>query len=168
LRGRVVRRRTAVEVGTTAALSGSGWLGGAPIPTTALAPEQVMSVTQARLLTALGVPTPARPLGLAFDRGSAVIQKGLSGQVDVEGGVLAWTDGARLVVLRLERGLTRLLTVPEVGVPVRLSATRTVRLQPVPTGLQVRFAAGNGLVATVTADVAESDLLAWVAGLDLG
>lgn len=164
LKGKVVRRRTATQVEAGPSLAGGALLDGrTPGPATAQAVEQVKQVSLATLVHALGVPSPAAPVGLRFDRSVAVIQSGAAGAVDVEGGVFAWTDGKRLVVLRLERGLTRRLSVPDEGVAVARG-----RLSPVPAGLRVRFKGGSGLVATVTANVPEDVLLAWVSALDVG
>jgi hypothetical protein len=81
--------------------------------------------------------------------------------------VLTWTDGRRLAVLRLERGLGRRLVPPSTGVVVRLDATRTARLAATSAGLRLTFGAGS-FVVTVTADLPEDALLAWAASLPLG
>jgi hypothetical protein len=169
LHGTLVRTRTAVSVGRGPSLAGSGLLGGrtpAPAPTTA-AGEQVKVVDRDVLLRALAVPEPVAPQGLTADLDAAVLQLDQDGTPGVEGGVLTWTDGRRLAVLRLERGLGRRLTPPSTGVAVRLDAARTARLAATSVGLRLTFGQGS-FVVTVTADLPEADLLGWAAALSLG
>lgn len=169
LHGRLVRTRTAVSVGPGPSLAGSGLLSGrtpAPAPTSAAA-EQVKVVARAVLLQALAVPEPPAPPGLSPDRDSAVLQLDPDGRPGVEGGVLTWTDGHRLAVLRLERGLTHRVTPPTTGVLVHLDASRTARLTVTSVGLRLTFEQGS-FVVTVAADLPESTLLTWAASLPLG
>jgi hypothetical protein len=168
LHGRVVRTRTAVSVGRGPPLAGSGLLSGrtpAPAPTSAAA-EQVRVVGRTVLLQALAVPEPPAPQGLSPDRDAAVLQLDPDGRPGVEGGVLTWSDGHRLAVLRLERGLTHRLTAPVTGVVVHLDGARTARLTATAVGLRLTFGAGS-FVVTATADLPESTLLAWAASLPL-
>jgi len=168
LAGRLVRTRTAVSVGDGPSLDGDRLLGGespGPLPTTAPL-EQVRDVAADQLVQALGIALPTPPPGFALDRSAAVLQQDGVTPTAVEGGVLTFTAGDRLVVLRLERGLGQRLSPPSTGVPVRVGA-RTGRLDPGLLGLRLAFAAGQGLVVTVTADLPERDLLAWAASLRL-
>ncbi len=168
--GQVVRRRTLVSAGSGPSLAGDGLF---PGPAPSGSPQQagretVKDVAVQTLVTALGIPTPAAPLGLPVGRSVAVIQLDPGGAgVAVEGGVLSWGQGDRLVLLRVERGLTRRLTVGTDGTAVTVGG-RTVRVQAVAAGVKVRLAGPQGLVATVTADVPERDLLAWLGTLSLG
>lgn len=169
LHGRLVRTRTAVSVGRGPSLAGSGLLSGhTPAPAPSSGPvEQVKVVTRQVLLTALAVPEPPAPQGLSPDRQAAVIELDPDGQVGAEGGVLTWTDGTRLLVLDLRRGLTHRLVPPTDGVPVRLDGTRSARLTPTSYGLHLTFGAG-AFVVTVSTDLPEDALLAWAASLQLG
>ncbi len=169
LSGQVVRRRTAVTVGKGPDLTGNGLFGGAvPTPAPSSQPlEQAKQVDLATLTKALGIPEPGAPLGLPLTAQVAVIQNDPTGGVAVEGGVLSWGSGDRLVVLRLERGLTVPLAVGTSGAAVTAGG-RTVRVSGVAAGVRVRFAGPQGLVATVTADVPEDELLAWIATVSLG
>ncbi len=169
LSGSVVRRRTAVTVGDGPDLTGNGLFGGSP-PTPGASsqpPEQVKPVDLATLTSALGIPAPAAPLGLPLTAQVAVIQTDPGGGVAAEGGVLSWGNGDRLVVLRLERGLTAPVTVGTAGAAVE-AVGRTLRVSGVAAGVRVRFAGPRGLVATVTGNVPEDDLIAWLATVSLG
>lgn len=167
LGGRLVRTRTAVSVGEGPSLEGDRLLGGTPGALPSSAPlEQVRELPAQELVEALGIPLPAAPQGFSLDRAAAVLQADGVNPAGVEGGVLAFRSGDRLVVLRLERGLTRRLTVPPRGVLVR-SGSRQARLDPGLLGLRLAFAGGNGLVATVTADLPEQELLSWAGMLEL-
>ena len=168
LAGSVVRRRTAVTVGEGPDLSGNGLFGGTP-PTPGASsqpPEQVKPVDLATLATALGIPSPGAPLGLPLTAQVAVIQTDPGGGIAVEGGVLSWGSGDRLVILRIERGLAAPITVGTVGAAVE-AVGRTLRVSGVAAGVRVCFAGPRGLVATVTANVPEDDLIAWLATVSL-
>lgn len=168
LHGQLVRTRTAVSVGRGPSLAGPGLLSRrtpAPAPSTGPG-EQVKVVPRAVLLQALAVPEPPAPQGLSPDRDAAVRQLDPDGQPGVEGGVLTWTDGRRLAVLRLERGLTHRIAPPTTGVLVHLDAARTARLTATSIGLRLSFGQGS-FVVTVTADLPEAALLAWAASLPL-
>ena len=166
LQGRLVRTRTAVSIGRGPSLAGTGLLSGrSPTPApTAAAGEQVKVVSRAVLLQALAVPEPPVPQGLSPDRDAAVLQLDPDGRPGVEGGVLTWTDGRRLAVLRLERGLTHRIAPPTTGVLVHPEGSRTARLTATSIGLRLTFGQGS-FVVTITADVPEADLLAWAASL---
>ncbi len=168
--GDVVRRRTLVSSGSGPSLVGAGLFPGpAPSgPPQQAGLETVKDVADQTLVSALGIPLASAPLGLPRGRTVAVIQPDPGGAgVAVEGGVLAWGQGDRLVLLRVERGLTRRLAVGSDGTAVRVGS-RTVRVQAVAAGVKVRFAGPQGLVATVTANVPEKDLLGWLVTLSLG
>lgn len=169
LSGSVVRRRTAVTVGEGPDLTGNGLFDGrAPTAAPPGQPtEQVKQVDLATLTTALGIPAPSEPLGLALTAQVAVIQSDPGGGVALEGGVFSWGRGDQLVVLRVERGLTAPLVVGAAGAAVDVGG-RTLRVSGVAAGVRVRFAGPRGLVATVTADVPEADLLTWLATVSLG
>ncbi len=168
--GKVVRRRALVSEGAGPSLEDDGLLG-APAPTaTPAAPpqESVKDVGPGHLATALGIPAPRAPLALPARRTAAVIQLEPDGAgVAVEGGVFSWGQGERLVVLRIERGLTRRLMVGREGFVIRAGA-RSVLLQPVSAGVRLMFAGPQGLVATVTTNRSLAELLPWVATLSLG
>lgn len=170
LHGKVVSTRTATRVGRGPSLSGPALLDGqtpAPAPSVGTG-EGVKVVERDVLLTALAVPEPAAPAGLAADRSAATVQVDGTGRASSEGGVLTWADCCRrLVVLRLERGLTHRLAVPAEGVPVSLGGGRTARLQAVGPGIRLVFGAGH-FVVTVTADLPEDDVIAWASRLQLG
>jgi hypothetical protein len=168
LAGRLVRTRTAVSVGEGPSLDGTRLLGGGspgPLPTTAPL-EQVRRLAPDVLVKALGIPLPAAPEGFVLDRAAAVLQADATTPAAVEGGVLTFRSGDRLVVLRLERGLVRRLPVPQRGVRVRAGA-RDAWLSPGLLGLRLAFGGGNGLVADVTADLTEQELLAWAGAVEL-
>ena len=170
IKGDLVRRRTLTSKGIGPSLAGNGLFAGqAPTPVpSGQPPESVKEVGVPTLVTALGIPVPAAPLGLPAGRSVAIIQADPSGAgIAVEGGVFSWYDGDRAVILRIERGLTRPLSVGSAGVALRAGA-RTVRVQAVASGLTVRFAGPAGLVATVTANVPADQLLAWVGTIALG
>ena len=168
--GDVVRRRTLVSTGSGPSLVGDGLFPGpAPSgPPQQAGLETVKDVAVQTLVTALGIPVPAAPLGLPPGRSVAVIQLDPGGAgVAVEGGVLSWGQGDQLVLLRVERGLTRRLAVGTDGAAVTVGG-REARVQSVAAGVKVRLAGPQGLVATVTSDVPEKDLLAWLGTLSLG
>jgi len=168
LGGRLVRTRTAVSVGDGPSLEGDRLLGGqspGPLPTTAPL-EQTKEVAAEQLVQALGIPLPQPPTGFRLDRSTAVLQQDRVSPTAVEGGVLTFTSGDALVVLRLERGLGQRLTVRSVGVPVALGG-RKGWLDPGLLGLRLSFAGGQGLVVTVTADLPEAELLAWAGSFRL-
>ena len=167
--GSVVRTRTLVEHGAGPSLDGTRLLNGrSPGPSGAQSVESVKDVDVATLVRALGIPAPEAPVGLSAGRTVAVIQQDPGGQgVAVEGGVLEWLAGDRLVVLRIERGLLAPLQVGTAGVPVRAGA-RVLRVQAVANGLRVRFSGPQGLVATVTTDVPLPELLPWLGAVSLG
>jgi hypothetical protein len=170
LHGTVASTRTATRVGTGPSLAGEALLAGAtPVPAPSVGTaEGVKVVARDVLLRALAVPEPTAPAGLAPDRDAATIQVDASGRVSSEGGVLTWADCCRrLVVLKLERGLTHHLTAPTDGVPVSLGTGRTARLQAVGAGVRLTFGSGE-FVVTVTADLPEDDVIRWAAGLQLG
>jgi hypothetical protein len=166
LGGALARRRTLVARQAVPALPADESVAGA---TPAVAPAELAKDEPVDVLVrALGIPTPSAPLGLPAGRTAAVITPSPSGSgVDVEGGVFSWTDGSRLVLLRVERGLTAPLSVGSEGAAVRLGA-RTARVQAVGAGVRVRFAGPAGLVATVTGDVDPAALLRWAGALSLG
>lgn len=169
LHGQVVRTRTAVSVGRGPSLAGSALLSGrTPAPAPSAGPgEQVKVVPRTVLLQALAVPEPLAPQGLSPDRDAAVLQLDPDGRPGVEGGVLTWTDGRRLAVLRLERGLTHEIAPPSTGVLVHLDTSRTARLTATSVGLRVTFGQGS-FVVTVTADLPEDEFLPWAAALTFG
>jgi hypothetical protein len=156
-------------VGKGPDLTGNGLFDGkVPAPAAPGQPtEQVKGVDLATLTKALGIPSPGEPLGLPLTAHVAVIQSDPGGGVAVEGGVLAWGSGDQLVVLRVERGLTAPLVVGTGGAAVEAGG-RTLRVGGVAAGVRVRFAGPRGLVATVTGNVPEDDLLAWLATVSLG
>lgn len=163
LGGRLVRTRTAVSLGDGPSLDGDRLLGDrspGPLPSTPPL-EQVKDAAADVLVKALGIPLPTPPPGFVLDRTAAVLQADQVSSAAVEGGVLTFVSGDRLVVLRLERGLSRPLTVPTTGVLVRLRDGRAARIDPGLLGLRAGFAGGHGLIASVTADLPEADLLAW-------
>ena len=164
--GALVRRRTLVGRQAVPALPADE---GDSSATPAVQPQELAKDEPVHVLVrALGIPTPSAPLGLPAGRTAAVITPSPSGSgVDVEGGVFSWTDGSRLVLLRVERGLTAPLSVGSEGAAVRLGA-RTARVQAVGPGVRVRFAGPAGLVATVTGDVDPAALLRWAGALSLG
>lgn len=168
LAGRLVRTRTAVTVGDGPTLDGAALLGGAtpgPLPTTQPL-EQVRVLDADQLVEALGIPLPSPPAGFRLDRAAAVLQADQVSPAGVEGGVLTFVSRDRLLVLRLERGLTTRLSVPDRGVPVRLG-TGTGRLDFGLLGVKAVRLGGHGLLATVTGDLPEAELLAWAAALQL-
>lgn len=166
LKGELVRRRTLVSDGSGPSRDLLSGRAPKPAPTSSVM-DQVKDVTVPVLVKALGIPTPSAPLGLPVAGTAATISLDPAGAgVSVEGGVLSWTDGRRLVVLQVQRGLLAPLSVGSAGVPVALGP-RTVRVQALAIGLRVRFAGPDGLVATATANVPASDLLTWVASVRL-
>ncbi|HUR14493.1 MAG TPA: hypothetical protein VM097_08365 [Mycobacteriales bacterium] len=168
LHGRLARTRTAISVGRGADLSGTALLSGRePVPAPTSGPgERVQVVSRAVLLKALAVAEPPAPQGFSPDREAAVIQLDPDGRIAVEGGVLTWVNGQRLLVLRLERGLVRPLTPPTRGVVVPLDGARSARLTATSVGLRLSFGQGS-FVVTVTADLPEDALLAWAGSLEL-
>lgn len=168
--GSVVRTRTLVSHGAGPSLDGAALFAGRTPSQGAAGPptESVKEIDAPTLVTALGIPAPVAPTGLRAGRTAAVIQPDQGGQgVAVEGGVLEWLLGDRLVVLRVERGLLAPLRLGTAGVPVT-AGSHQVRVQAVANGLKMRFAGPQGLVATVTTDVPLEDLMPWLSTLSLG
>jgi hypothetical protein len=168
--GSVVRTRTLVSHSAGPSLDGAGLFAGRTPSQGAAGPptESVKEVDVTTLVKALGIPAPVAPAGLPPGRTTAVIQPDKGGQgVAVEGGVLEWMEGDRLVILRIERGLLAPLALGTAGVPVTVGS-RQVRVLAVANGLKVRFAGPQGLVATVTTDVPLEDLMPWLSTLSLG
>jgi hypothetical protein len=124
--------------------------------------------TPQRLADAFGIAVPAAPKGFTRDASTAVITLDAEGLTRTEAIVFTYRAGRRLVVLRVEQGQgnTR-LSAPTGGLPVALPGGRTARISALATGLQLRFLARPGRVATVTAALDEPALLRWAGDLTL-
>jgi hypothetical protein len=166
LSGKVVRVRTAVEVG---APQPDPLRGATPTPLPlAQLPLLVKDEPAAKLAAALNIAVPSGPAGLRADGATALLERDLAGGTGRalrEGAAFAWTDGRRLVTLQVQRGLVQPEPAPTAGAPVRLASGITARLAPVVNGLQVRLLTPAGLSVQATGDLPEADLLAWVGGL---
>lgn len=170
LHGRLVRVRTAVEIGPAPSLSAARLFGRQtpqPAPTDAsglaVKPEPVGKLTAA---LGIGVPTP--PAGFTLDRSMALIDVERSTgnpQVLDEGAAFSYLDGRHLIALVVKHGLQRRMTAADDGVDVQLGSEGVGRLLPVLSGLRVQFMSPRGLLVTVTGDVPETDLLTWVRNL---
>lgn len=176
LRGSLTRVRTAVSVAVGPSLTGSALFAGRPpVPLASEASTgSVKAVPAERLAEALGIPIPPAPPGLVPDRSVALIdvdRAGAASQIVREGAAFSWTGDRQLVVLLVKRGLTASMMLPAGGIEVPLSVTSagtgTARLTPVLSGLKLELLTSRGLLVTVTGNLPEQELLAWVRTLEL-
>ena len=175
--GTLVRVRTAVSIGAGPSLDGSGLLAGAapsPAPS-ALVTQQFRAVPLPELAGALGIAVPAGPAGLPLDRSVALIDVDPatgSARALREGGAVSWTDGHRLVVLVIKRGLLQPVPRPSGGFPLAVAGPATgtsvpARLRPILSGLALQWLTPRGLLVTVTGDLPAAALLSWARTLRL-
>ncbi len=170
LGGKVVRVRTAVQLGAGPTLEGAGLLQGrSPQPADPQqAREQVRVEPVQRLADAFAIPVPLAPKGFELDRATAFVTLNDAGEHRTEGVVFTYRAGTQLAVLRLEQGLGFRLPQGTGGVAVRLPGRAGARLTPQVNGLRLDFSPRTGRNARIVSSLTEDALLAWAATLELG
>jgi hypothetical protein len=162
--GRLVRTRTATEVGRGPSLDGPALYDHTPDPLpTAGTAFVVRDAPRTELVRLMQVPAPPDPPGFSPDVSVAVLDRDAGGTgFSREASVLTWRRGTDLLVLRLERDLSGSSKGTVRGVPLDLGVLGAGHLEPVLAGLRVVVDGPTGLRAIVTADLPEDELLAWV------
>lgn len=167
--GHVLQARQAAHVGPAPALDDRALFGTTPSPLPSeLSTYQVTAADHDRLVRLLPVPALPAPPGLPLDRSVAVLEVDRSSgaeRVLREGAVFTWWDGHHLVEARFRRDLVEPPTQPTGGARVALGRLGAGRLTPVLSGLQVQVLGPRGLLLTVTGDLPEAQLLAWLRSL---
>jgi hypothetical protein len=167
--GKLLRERVATALRPAVRLTDRELFAPAPTPVPlALTAYSVTPSTEAELTRLIPVPDPPAPPGMHSDQAVAVLDVDRSGQapqITREGAVLTWVGGGHLVEAKYGRDLLRPTPAPTGGEAVTLGALGTGRLTPLLTGLQVAVLGPKGLLLTVTSDLPESQLLAWMRSL---